>query len=174
MCKRYGLRISHCYDSGDNKWLDLSGQKGEWAIAFHGVAFPYKSTKQGRILNCIMSGKDKGEMLIPGSGQAHLSDMARNNPKEKVGRGIYCSPHFEECFNYSKALSVGRKAYRLILQCKVNPKKIKVCRNEVYWVVNSPKDVRPYGVLLVKEKNAQKITSNFYLYAKKFKWENYI
>ena len=40
-CKRYGLRISNCYDAGDNKWLELSGQKGEWAIAFHGVAQPY-------------------------------------------------------------------------------------------------------------------------------------
>ena len=112
-------------------------------------------------------------MLIPGSGQAHLNDFAKNKPKEKVGRGIYCSPHFEECFNYAKPLYVGKRGYRLILQCKVNPEKIKVCTNEVYWVINRSKDIRPYGVLLVKERNSSKIMSIFRSSKNRFKWKLY-
>jgi hypothetical protein len=34
----------------------------------------------------------------------------------------------------------------------VNPKKIKVCSgNNDYWVVNDPKDIRPYGLCFKEE-----------------------
>ena len=83
-----------------------------------------------------------------------------NNPKERVGWGIYCSPHFQETFNFTEKLTVNKKEYRLIMQCRVRPSKIKVCeRMEEYWVINESKNIRPYGVLLVKEENMKKIKS---------------
>ena len=100
-------------------------------------------------------------MLIPGSAQLYENSTAVNNPSEKVGWGIYCSPHFQECFNYTRAVTVENKDYHLVLQCRVKPEKIKVCEGtEEYWVINEPKNIRPYGILLVKEDQIMSIKSS--------------
>ena len=95
-------------------------------------------------------------MLIAGGGQVHRGDSAINlSSKEKVGIGIYCTPHFQIALGYSEPIRVKNKEYHLVLQCRVNPEKIKVCSGDhTYWVMNEPKDVRPYGILLVKGKDA--------------------
>ena len=49
-----------------------------------------------------MSGREKGEMLIPGIRQAHNSGIAINKPGEQVGQGIYLSPYFTvSLFHYT-------------------------------------------------------------------------
>ena len=103
-------------------------------------------------MNSIMSGLDNGSMLIAGSGQAYSSSNSLNHPNTLVGRGIYCSPHIQVCIGgYSgNGVQVGNERYYLVFQCRVNPKAIKVCSNHEYWVLNQPKDIRPYGVILVK------------------------
>ena len=99
-------------------------------------------------------------MLIAGPAQANQSKNSLNKPSEKVGRGIYLSPHFQVCLSsYSQSVRVQGNDYHLILQCRVNPKKIKVCPNQTFWVLNESKDVRPYGILLVKSENKSKIQS---------------
>lgn len=48
----------------------------------------------------------------------------------------------------------------MILQCRVKPNKIKMASNNI-WVINQPQDIRPYGVLLIKNRqnfpNAQQL-----------------
>ena len=91
-------------------------------------------------------------MLKAGTGQNYKDKIAVNNPSTKVGTGIYCSPHFQECLSYANPIEISDKKYRLILQCRVRPSKIKVCAGcEEFWVINESKDIRPYGVLLIKE-----------------------
>ena len=113
-------------------------------------------------------------MLKAGANQAYRNDIAVNNPSAKVGTGIYCSPHFQECFSYANPIKISDKEYRLILQCRVRPSKIKVCDGkEEYWVINDSKDIRPYGVLLIKEQNIKNIKKPEELFGKKFKWADY-
>ena len=58
-------------------------------------------------------------MLIAGKRQVYEFEDAINNPSEKVGVGIYCSPHFQICLGYSRSVEVEGKKYRLILQCRI-------------------------------------------------------
>jgi len=39
-CSRYGLNVSLKYDDKNDRWLEMSGKKGEWVVAFHGVSNP--------------------------------------------------------------------------------------------------------------------------------------
>ena len=75
----------------------MQGVAGEWAVAFHGINCPADivPAKNKTVIESIMDGKDRGEMLIAGSAQAYQYDIAVNRKEgELVGRGIYCSPHF--------------------------------------------------------------------------------
>ena len=50
-----------------------------------------------------MSGRERGEMLIPGNRQLHNSGIAINKPGEQVGSGIYLSPYFTvSLFDYTR------------------------------------------------------------------------
>lgn len=81
------------------------------------------------VMSSIVSGLNDGTMLRAGGGQAYQNTKSLNKPNEDVGRGIYCSPHIQVTFGYSGAIAIGGKNYHLIFQCRVNPKKIKVCSN---------------------------------------------
>ena len=37
---RFGFNISRKYDGGKDDWLSMDGNKGEWAVAFHGINYP--------------------------------------------------------------------------------------------------------------------------------------
>ena len=101
-------------------------------------------------------------MLFPRLGQDYQSSTAINNPSEKIGIGIYCSPHFQVCLDYSEPV-----------QCRAKPKKIKIVQEiEDYWVINEPKNIRPYGILLIKEENLGLIKNPEEMYGERFSWED--
>ena len=109
-------------------------------------------------MNSIIGGLDKGSMLIKGGAQYHKDDIAINLTKQqKVGVGVYCSPHFQIALGYADSIPIrlAKHQYHLVLQCRVDPKKVKVCElDQTYWVLNEPKDIRPYGILLIKRHDA--------------------
>lgn len=112
-------------------------------------------------------------MLKPGPNQVRSTDMAINKPSQKVSQGVYFSPHFQVCLrNYTTPIVVNKETYRLILQCRVNPEKILITRRQEYWVVNEPKDIRPYGVVLVKNENISQIKNPEQLFGEWFKYQN--
>lgn len=39
-CQRFGLNVSKRYDNGSDKWLQMKGEDGQWAVAFHGIKNP--------------------------------------------------------------------------------------------------------------------------------------
>ena len=122
-------------------------------------------------MQSIMKGLDKGEMLRAGRNQAYRNECAINKPKEKVGKGVYLSPHFQTCFPYTKPFEVEGSKYRLMMQCRVDPTKIKVCSVEDFWVLNESADIRPYGILLIKEQHKDSIESVEKLFGKKFSYQ---
>ncbi len=119
-------------------------------------------------MSSIMSGKDQGKMLLAGEGQGFWNQKSINLPNENVEKGIYCSPHIQVALiSYSGVgINIGGKTYHLVFQCRVNPKKIKVCNNHECWVINDSKDIRPYGVLLIKSEQKATYPSVDQLYEK--------
>ena len=99
-----------------------------------------------------MKGRQKGTMLRVGHRNAYESDFSVNK-NQLIKDGIYCSPHFHTCVTgYAQPININVKNYRLIFQCRVNPKKVHICPGqEDYWVINEPEDIRPYGIILIKE-----------------------
>lgn len=71
-CERYGLNVTKKYDRGNDRWLEMQGKPGEWAVAFHGVRDPSGDYHGMKVMNSIMKGlRTDGEMLIRASTNAY-------------------------------------------------------------------------------------------------------
>ena len=172
-CKRYGIRVSGKYDDGKDAWLKMNGRVGEWAVGFHGVKNPAGECLKGTVMQSIMEGLNEGEMLRPGGSQVYGNEPSINRPGEKVGRGVYLSPHFQSCLHYTKPFSLEGKEYLLMMQCRVNPAKIKICPREDFWVLNQSADIRPYGILLIKEEDKGSIDPVEKLFGRRFSYQRH-
>ncbi len=78
-------------------------------------------------MQSIMGGLETKEMLkvFPNRGQAYQHTHAINSSvNDKVGAGIYCTPHIQVSF---QGYTNPSAEYAVVFQCRVNPKKIKVC-----------------------------------------------
>jgi hypothetical protein len=87
---RYGIKVKGFYE--DDKWLKMDHNKGEWAIAFHGIRNPDNPINGKPAFKCIMEGRKEGLMLRPGENQCYADKMCANYA-ERVGNGVYLSPH---------------------------------------------------------------------------------
>jgi len=128
--KRFSVKVHGQYDDGDNSWLkeDDAG----WAVAYHGTY---------------------GDSL-PGI----LSAGFKVGPKQKfsseTGVGIYCTPWIDVAQHYSEPKPLEGHCVQVVLQLRVKPsaiKKVTKADSEMekkYWVINDPKDMRAYGVLV--------------------------
>jgi len=128
--KRFSVKVHGKYDDGDNSWLkeDESG----WAVTYHGTS----------------------ESSLPGI----LSTGFKVGPGQKfsaeTGKGIYCTPWIDVAQHYSEPKPVDGHCVQVVLQLRVRPsaiKKVTKAPTEIenkYWVINDPKDIRAYGVLI--------------------------
>ena len=71
------------------------------------------------------------------------------------GKGCYFSNHVETAEVYAQSgLTIPEtgKSYKIIFQSRLNPEAIRIPEknNRDYWIVNSQKDIRPYGILIKK------------------------
>lgn len=117
-----------------------------------------------------MEGMQTDCMLKEGARQAYATRQSLNRPNEAVGRGVYFSPHIQIPL---QSYSSRTDEYSLVFQCRVNPKQIKVCSNNIYWVVNDSKNIRPYGIILVKKDIKQTYPSIEAQFTKKFDYNDY-
>jgi hypothetical protein len=110
-------------------------------------------------------------MLKALQGQGCKDHIPRNRPStERVGIGIYCAPHIQTTF--AGYINTSDE-YALVFQCRVNPKEIKVCNNEVYWVINDTKNIRPYGIILIKKNIVSQYPSIAAQFGKQFCYADY-
>jgi len=72
------------------------------------------------------------------------------HPGNKVGDGVYCSPHPDIMDEYAGICSCDGKNYKVGLMIRVKPDKIRAPKDKKdYWVLNGTKDeMRPYRILL--------------------------
>ena len=92
------------YDEGDNQWLSMEKKPNEWAVIFHGVNYPGKmiEAKNCKVINAIIDGLPSGTMLEVGFRQLYMDKNAINKPGIQILRGIYGSPHFEVCLDFTE------------------------------------------------------------------------
>ena len=128
---RIALKVRGKYDEGD-EWLGpdglrIEGAPNEWAVSYHG-------TKAEHVGNIIKEGFKPG-------------------PREKFGRGIYSSPSLKIVDErYAQEFSYGGKKYKIAIQTRVNPDRVKIIPatktgvEAEYWI-SQEGDIRPYGVI---------------------------
>jgi hypothetical protein len=137
----FAVNVLGKYDGGNNDWMKLTGAEGEWAVAYHG-------TKVSGFPMILTSG-----FKADGPGQAHEGDKCVKTG-EVVGKGVYCTPGIEIGIRYAgNGHEFQGHKIIFVMQCRVNPRKIKHVHDcathpNAYWVLNDPKDIRPYRVLI--------------------------
>mmetsp|Transcript_35525 Transcript_35525/g.79649 ORF Transcript_35525/g.79649 Transcript_35525/m.79649 type:complete len:312 (-) Transcript_35525:42-977(-) len=162
--RRFGLNVEGKYDDGNDAWMGMDGEPGEWAVAYHGTAF-------GTVPKIIKSGFKSGT----GQGAKECFDTRTGR---KVGSGVFCTPNLTvaECYangredrgseQKSMAVTIENRTLYFALQCRVRPEAIRrphrhyaFCSDEEVmgidgafeWVINDPDNIRPYGVLVMEK-----------------------
>ena len=140
--KGYGLNVIGKYDDGEDDWLAMNGNSGEWAVAYHGLRGEHIGENSLTITK---------EEFKAGEEQAYHSTDDINHPGEKVGKGIYVGQTIEVAEQYTAAVDVGGQKYKVAFMCRINPSKLRIPEsNTDYWVLPGGKDIRPYRILLKK------------------------
>jgi len=151
--KRYGLKVVDKYlinGQPNNDWLRMDNKPGEWTVGFHGTQSPES-------VNGIVN-----TPFIPGGGAFMGAVCTRTN--QRIGPGVYFSPHIETAEAFTNRIAVGNKNYIVAFQCRLNPPTVLIPAKQSdivanrgnpdwdndYWVVHNPVDIRPYGILLKK------------------------
>ena len=129
---RYGLNVFNKYDNLNNDWIMSDNRKGEWCIAYSWLSY-------GKISDNL--------------GQKYANEMDRKHKGKKVGNGIYCTQNPEIMNDFTEAINIKGKTYKLGLMLRVNPNRIRSPEsNDEIWVVDGYSDeIRPYGILIKEE-----------------------
>jgi hypothetical protein len=119
------------------QWVGNTGSRDEWIVSYHGTTL---EAVQGILKTGFRAG----------AGQAcqSNSNINRYSGNGNLGVGIYCSPILHTAESYSTNKSYDRK-YLCVLQCRVNPKMLKV-GSDAAWVLNNSSDIQPYKLLVKK------------------------
>ncbi|UJR16916.1 hypothetical protein I4U23_003814 [Adineta vaga] len=145
---RYGLKVLGRYGSDD--WLHPFGNPGNWYKAYHGT---------GRARGSDF-GKADGDIKTDYACVDALANIhAKGFQKARVhvhGEGVYCSPDptFPDTDGNGYVRTVklntkqGEKHFRCMLQVAVNPDGVTFTSMEKIWLVQDPKDIRTYGILI--------------------------
>ena len=127
---RHAIKVAGKYE--DEVWLGSNNGPGEWPVSYHGT------------------GHDQAKSIA----QAGY-DLTRHK-HFTYGRGIYSSPDINVAKAYAKSFIVGEHEYLVVLQNRVNPTNLIILTyggtgNDEYWVSRNDKDIRPYGVCIMKK-----------------------
>ncbi|KAL4478907.1 hypothetical protein ABPG72_009733 [Tetrahymena utriculariae] len=137
-----GLKVLNNGIYPNDGWLNSDTSDATWIVLFH-ATFP-------EFVNKILQ-----EGLKAGDGQSYQNERCRFQ-RGQVGIGVYFSNKIKNCEEYGGPIDVGEKKFRLIFQCRVNPKTIKSPEeNDEYYVCNNPQDTRPYRILIKEYQNSQ-------------------
>ena len=143
------------FDNGDDSWLDYRNVDGEFAIAYLGLN-NIKNDKQQIIsdLNHLTHNifTIQNEKLY--QNEINIRDksfLSFINP-HKCGDGICVFQDPEHAENFAGIIEINKIKIKIILMCRINPKKKRQPRNYKYfWILNiTPDEIRPYRILIKK------------------------
>ena len=122
----YGLKVLDNYDNMNNDWLACDNNINEWAVAYHGVGGKRGNNKNRNAFeNVALIAQNN---LAQGKRQYYKDyDNIRSISKQegyiKCKRGVYLTPIIKEAEKYADVETFDKKKFKLILMCRVNPKK---------------------------------------------------
>ena len=140
-----GLKVEEKY--GNNLWLGMNNEEGEWCVAYHGVGRDKSFEKVKEISRLIVE-----DSFHPGDNQVYEGHDDMYHPGKKVGKGVYFTPFVNVAEGYSGICNLNGGYYKTVLMVRVKPDAIR-CSNKKqdYWVVSGTTDeVRPYRILYKK------------------------
>ena len=109
----YGLKVYDVY--GDNTWLGMNNNSGEWCVAYHGVARGQAPEEVSKITGLIYKSGFK-----PSSGGAATNDPDLRHPGKTCGLGVYCSPDIAYAEGYAGITEFNGEKYKCVLMLRIN------------------------------------------------------
>ena len=145
----YGLNVKGKYDYGDNTWLDYNDREGVFAVAYLGISNIYGNEKK---YIKYLTEVNSQEILKMNYEQTYKNDNNLRNFGEKCGCGVYLFQDPKIAENAAGILDILGVRYKILLMCRVNPKKIRQPNGfKNCWILNpSPDEIRPYRILIKK------------------------
>jgi len=141
----YGLNVLDVY--GDNTWIGMNNSKGEWCVAYHGVARREPKEEVSRITGLIVTSGFKSSTW-----GAATDDEDKRHPGTKCGLGVYCSPDINYAEDYAGVTEFNQENYKCVLMLRINPEKIRQSSSwpKEYILEPHTDEIRPYRILLKK------------------------
>jgi hypothetical protein len=156
---RHALKVSGKYGI-DPTWIGMKNAAGEWPVAYHG-------TKAVAALPIITQGLSTDYVQR----DVMQEEAIEQKGLSVAGPGVYVATHCEggSYPSYTTPFSVptsdgGSEKYSLVFQCRVKPGEFTnhtgpVKEGEAWRFVDSS-HIRPYGLLLKKEKDVSETDIN--------------
>jgi len=158
--KGFGLNVLDKYDNND--WLAMDGNPNEWAVAYHGIG----NGKDLKVEDVTKKILNEGFYVGPNQAYEYCHNDNKNfivkenekddniKKREKVGKGVYCSPDpdvMEEYASYAlNKAKIKNKNYLMGFMMRVKPDKIRFSnKKKEYWVLDgTTNEMRPYRIMI--------------------------
>ena len=143
-----GLKVLGQYDNGNNDWLDYDNNEDEFSIAYLGLN-NFLNNKEKIVEDLNKLSKDINNMVKDKLYQ-NEKDLRKNGNICGDGICLFQNPDYAE--NSAGIIDIYGYRIKIILMCRVNPKKIRQPQNfPDCWILNpTPDEIRPYRILFKK------------------------
>ena len=141
-----GLNIENIYEN--NNWLSNKNIEGEFAVAYLGIGNILDDKEQ--LIEDLNKYSIDIKKMMSQKLYADEKDIRHNNDICGDGVCLFQNPEYAE--NSAGIVDVCGFRIKIILMCRVNPKKIRQPENfPECWILNPiPEEIRPYRILIKK------------------------
>ena len=124
------------YDNGNDDWLGMDGESGEWTSGFHG-----SSSMTGN--QEIVASRE----IRPGERQMFRDDIDVNTLSDTFGEACGDGAYFADDIEVAKRYATTVKNLKCVFQARLCPSKVRIpSEYPMFRIVNEAKYARPYGI----------------------------
>ena len=137
-----GLKVKGKFDNGNNNWLDNKNESGEFAVASLDL-------KNNIIENILIQNENKNINLNNSFIKPNIFNKQQPQFSETTD-GIFLFENPETVENYSEIINIFGLKLKIILMCRINPKKIRKSEKFPGCCILNPttEEIRPYRILI--------------------------
>ena len=148
----YGLNVKQKYDGGNDDWISYQNNvNNQYAIAYYPIRSKHEDSKEMKKLIANLSNLNTMNDDKDSYHNIFANEIDINNPNgKKCGNGIYLYQDIKIAENNASLIEVKGVLYKVILMCRVHPKKIRIPQNYPFiWILNSNTfEIRQYRILI--------------------------